>query len=616
MNPDPEPTISDDESTLAATPEAIDGRGVPTERPPPGVDGEPRSGSLDGSSSPSSSSSSSIFSTSVGTPLETMHIEEIGRTRIFVRYAMGLAVVVSVLGPFVGGDEIGKRFLYGGLALIIVCTSWLAWKLRDDAGYTIQRVLLAANGCMVGAFCGIWFFGVYSPAPIILPFGLYFFSAAQSFRATISVYLSCSIAYFLMCTLTWSGLAVDHGVLRGDSLGPADRAVVVLLVEATLLATFLAARNTRLATLRAIELHDKAVRGIAQREALLEEARQDLQAAMRAGGLGRFTDATLGSYRIGKLIGRGAMGEVYEGTHVSTNEPAAVKLLQAHVLADPELVRRFFREAKIAASLDVPNVVRVLEIGGAEAPFPYLAMERLTGEDLADHLRRHRRLALPRVVQLVRDIGRGLDAARLAGIVHRDLKPRNIFLSEVRDAAPAVGAARSASDPGEAKGASPRRTWKILDFGVSKLMDSEGTQTKDQIIGTPAYMAPEQASGGEVSHSTDLYALGVIAYRALTGRPAFTGDHTAETLYQVVYQMPPRPSEAARLPPDLDLVLMIAMAKRPQERFGTAAELADALEAASRGALTAELRARAERLAMKQPWGTTGTRAASGDRLP
>jgi tRNA A-37 threonylcarbamoyl transferase component Bud32 len=596
-----DPDISDEEATLAATPEAIDGRAVPTVPPAPASD-EPSLPSSPGSHpslSPSSSSSSaSSFSTAVGTPAETMHIEEIGRTRIFVRYAMGLAIVVGVLGPFVGGDAIGKRFLYGGLALIIGCTSWLAWKLRDDAGYTIGNVLLAANGCMVGAFCGIWFFGVYSPAPIILPFGLYFFSAAQSFRATISIYLSCTVVYFVMCALTWSGAAIDHGVLRGDGLGPADRAVVVLLVEATLLATFLAARNTRLATLRAIELHDKAVRGIAQREALLEEARQDLQAAMRAGGLGRFTDATLGSYRIGKLIGRGAMGEVYEASHVSTSAPAAVKLLQAHVLADPELVRRFFREAKIAASLDVPNVVRVLEIGGADAPFPYLAMERLTGEDLADHLRRHRRLALAKVVQLVRDVGRGLDAARMAGIVHRDLKPRNVFLSEV---------------PGTPR-TPPRRTWKILAFGVSKLTDSDGTQTKDQIVGTPAYMAPEQASGGEVTHRTDLYALGVIAYRALTGRPAFTGDHTAETLYQVVYQMPPRPSDVARLHPDIDAVLTIGMAKRAAERFGSAAELADALEAAGRGALPPELRARAERLSMKQPWGTVGQRPPAADR--
>jgi serine/threonine-protein kinase len=444
---------------------------------------------------------------------------------------------------------------------------------------------------MIGGFCGIWFFGIYSPAPIILPFGLYFFSAGQSRRATMTVFLSVTLVYLAMCALTWSGLVLDHGVIRGDSLTAADRLIVVLLVEATLVATFLTSKNARQATIRALELHDKAVRGIAQREALLEEARQDLQAALRAGGLGRFTDSVLGNYRIGKLIGRGAMGEVYEATHTTTGQVAAVKLLQAHVLADPELVRRFLREAKIAASLDVANVVRVLEVGGPDAAFPYIAMERLDGEDLADHLRRHRRLALPKVVQLVRDVGRGLEAARTAGIVHRDLKPRNVFLSEVQG--------------------SPRRIWKILDFGVSKLMNGEGTQTKDQIVGTPSYMAPEQASGGEVDHRTDLYALGVIAYRALTGRPAFTGDHTAETLYQVVYQMPPRPSDITKLPFDVDLVLTIAMAKRAAERFAGAAELADALHAASRGALDPELRARAERLAIKQPWGTTGARAAS-----
>ncbi len=597
MPADRDNTFVENDATHAATPDAIEGRRAPTL--PPAAPGrstdasDQSSPSLDLGSSPGTSSSSSS-STSVGTPAETMHLEEIGRTRIFVRYAMGLAIAVAVASPLAGGDALGKEVLYFGLTIIVAVTAWLGWLLREDDGYTIGRVLVAAYGCMIGAFCGIWFFGVYSPAPIILPFGLYFFSAGQSTRATLAVFLSVAATYFIMCTLAWSGITLDHGVIRGDALTPADRGIVVLLVEATLLATFLTSSNARTATIRALELHDKAIRGIAQREALLEEARQDLQAALRAGGLGRFTDSTLGNYRIGKLIGRGAMGEVYEATHISNGTTAAVKLLQAHVLADPELVRRFLREAKIAASLDVANVVRVLEIGGPDAAFPYLAMERLNGEDLADHLRRHRRLALPKVVQLVRDVGRGLEAARTAGIVHRDLKPRNIFLAEVPSPV-----------------ASPRRIWKILDFGVSKLMNGEGTQTKDQIVGTPSYMAPEQASGGEVNHRTDLYALGVIAYRALTGRPAFTGDHTAETLYQVVYQMPPRPSEVARLPADVDLVLAIAMAKRSPERFASAAELADALQAASRGALDPELRVRGERLAIKQPWGTTGTRAAS-----
>jgi serine/threonine-protein kinase len=377
---------------------------------------------------------------------------------------------------------------------------------------------------------------------------------------------------------------LDHGLIAPRGLGPRDLAVILAAEQLTLLATFLIARATRKATLEAIEHHDRLVRGIAQREALLREAREDLERALKFGGLGRFTDATLGSFRLGKILGRGGMGEVYEASHMATHEPAAVKLLHTHVLADPDLVRRFMREARIAQTLAVPNVVRVLEIGGLDAPVPYIAMERLRGEDLADYLRRHRQLTLKKTVALVRQIGRGLQAARAAGIVHRDLKPRNVFWAE--------------------EGVT-KHVWKILDFGVSKLADGggEGTQTKDMLIGTPQYMAPEQATGGEVTYRTDIYALGVIAYRALTGRPAFTGEQTAETLYQVVYQMPARPSEIARVAEQVDHVLMIALAKDAAARFDSGEELAAALEAAAKGVLPDALRARAARLSEKHGWG-------------
>jgi serine/threonine-protein kinase len=163
-------------------------------------------------------------------------------------------------------------------------------------------------------------------------------------------------------------------------------------------------------------------------------------------------------------------------------------------------------------------------------------------------------------------------------VVHRDLKPRNLFLSSRGD------------------------LWKILDFGVARVA-GEQTLTVDQIVGTPNYMAPEQANGAAVTHRTDLFALGVIAYRALTGRPAFEGEVTAEILYKVVHAMPPRPSEVVSLPPDVDLVLAIAMAKEAADRFDSAAELAQALDAAARGRLAAPLRTRAERLLARLPWG-------------
>jgi len=214
-------------------------------------------------------------------------------------------------------------------------------------------------------------------------------------------------------------------------------------------------------------------------------------------------------------------------------------------------------------------------------------MELLRGHDLSWHLERRGAFSIDEVVGVVEQVALGLEAARVAGIVHRDLKPRNLFFAE--------------SGGGQ-------RIWKILDFGISKLGDPDGThQTRDMIVGTPGYMAPEQAAGREVSHKTDLFALGAIIYRTLTGRPAFTGDHVAETMFQVAHAMPPRPSELApTLPADVDLVLAIALAKAPGDRFESAAEIASALEEASRGELSPLLRSRAERLLQKMPWGFPG----------
>jgi eukaryotic-like serine/threonine-protein kinase len=140
---------------------------------------------------------------------------------------------------------------------------------------------------------------------------------------------------------------------------------------------------------------------------------------------------------------------------------------------------------------------------------------------------------------------------------------------------------------------------------VSKLTTDEGTLTRDMVVGTPTYMAPEQANGEPVTHRTDLFALGVIAYRALTGQPAFPGDLTAEILYKVVHTMPPRPGEIAPLGKQVDMVLAIALAKRPEDRFDSAADFAQALDAASRQKLDASLIAQSERLLARLPWGTT-----------
>jgi len=220
--------------------------------------------------------------------------------------------------------------------------------------------------------------------------------------------------------------------------------------------------------------------------------------------------------------------------------------------------------------------VRVLEVGDESAALPYLAMERLSGEDLAQILRREERLEPARVVELVRQVGRGLTVAATAGIVHRDLKPQNLMSAD--------------------------GVWKILDFGVSKLVEHGGTLTEGEAIGTPHYMAPEQARGGDVDARTDLYALGAIAYRSLTGHPPFKGGSPSEVLLAVISTMPVRPSALAALPRDVDAALALAMAKRPDDRFDSADRLADALEAALAERLDDTLRKRAARLVMIQPW--------------
>jgi eukaryotic-like serine/threonine-protein kinase len=324
------------------------------------------------------------------------------------------------------------------------------------------------------------------------------------------------------------------------------------------------------------------VRDLAQREALLHEARQELERALRAGGMGRYTDQVVGSFRLGRVLGRGAMGEVYEAVDVHTGAPAAVKMLQMEALGSTGAVRRFMREAQIAASLKVRHVARVLEVGGVESPLPYIAMERLEGTDLSEHLREHGRLSVRDTLRMARQVALGLEAAHAAGIVHRDLKPANLFYD------------RTSEGGG---------VWKILDFGVSKLMGSTHVTQADAIIGTPEYMAPEQPLGREVTALADVYSLGVICYRAITGTPPFTGEGVPQVLFQVVHEMPPRPSALVRsLPATMDAALVVAMAKEPTDRFGSASELAEALAEAAEGRLSDALRERAAALEGKHPW--------------
>ena len=520
---------------------------------------------------------------SITTLRDTMRVQDVERTRAFARLAALLCLAVTAPLPFVGGDPVVKALFACSMVVTALSCLRLDYKLRDPSEYNMRDVLQVAYVCMFGAFCGIGYWGVFSPAPVVIPFGLYFFGLAHSFRGTLIVYICCGVSYAVLAGLVGLNVIAARGLLQPASISPIEVFVVIVVVEVVFLATYLIARFSRRATENAIADHDRAVREIAGRDALLQEARMDLDGVLRARGLGRFTDEVLGDYQLGELLGRGGMGEVYDAIHVDSEEPAAVKLLHPHVLDDAVSVKRFLRECEIASSMEVANVVKVIAVSPPGAPVPFIAMERLHGQDLADYLRAHGRMRMREVVRLLREVGAGLDAARDADVVHRDIKPRNLFHAE--------------RHPGQ------KPIWKILDFGVSKLM-GEATMTGHHVVGTPSYMAPEQATGGEVTHLTDLYALGVITYRCLSGRPAFSGDSPPAILYQVVNEMPPRPSDTSgRITPQVDQVLAIAMAKDPRNRFSSASELADALERAAKGRLSAALRGRAERLLTDNPWG-------------
>jgi serine/threonine protein kinase len=270
-----------------------------------------------------------------------------------------------------------------------------------------------------------------------------------------------------------------------------------------------------------------------------------------------------------------------------------VKLLTQQALGDSDMVARFVREVEMASKVHVEHVVEVLAAGEGPGGEPYLAMELLAGHDLSWHLRQRTNLPMEDALMLIEHVAAGLQAAHAAGIVHRDLKPQNLFLHQ-----PDM-AAESPLESNTTEG-----VWKILDFGVGKLQGSGATLTGLAVVGTPGYMAPEQVRGGYIDARADVFALGAVMYRALTGQPPF-GVVEVQAMFDVVSKQPSAPSEVQRgLPKDVDRVLAIALAKEPRDRFATPAELAAALDAASRDELAPAIRARALTILRERPWGS------------
>jgi len=521
-------------------------------------------------------------------PVEAMRLEEITRTRVFVKVVIVTNLAALIAASATGGDPIAFRVVVIGCILSTLGAGWMLRVTSDPATYSARRILPPALVIAFGAFSGVYYWGCASPVAAMIVYGIYFFSLGANVRLTTAMYVLVAFVHAGFGALIMAGVVDDRGIIHMP-IRAIDQAAMIIVIEFLYFITFFTARVSQRVTLDAVSRLELAVRSVAQREALLAEARAELDRALKIGGPGRFTEQVVGSFRLGVLIGRGGMGEVYEAFGTDDKREAAVKLLHSGTLADPKSVQRFLREAATASKLDCPHVVRVLEVGTTAGEVPFLAMERLRGHDLAHQLRRQRRLQLPQAKVLVDQVAIGLEAAREAGIVHRDLKPHNVFFAESGNA----------------------RTWKILDFGVSKA-GGTGTLTKGHVIGTPAYMAPEQARGEDVDHRADVYSLSAIIYRAVTGHPAFTGKDVPTTLYDVVYRVPTQPSILAPIPTDVDRVLAIGLAKDPADRFATATELATWFDLAVDGGLSHDQRRRADDLTARHPWGTrTGTAIAS-----
>ncbi|MDP9033381.1 MAG: serine/threonine protein kinase [Myxococcota bacterium] len=277
----------------------------------------------------------------------------------------------------------------------------------------------------------------------------------------------------------------------------------------------------------------------------------------------RIVGATIaGKYRVRRVVGAGAMGLVCEAVHLEIGKRLAIKTIDASLIGMGDIALRFRQEARAASLIESQHIVQVFDVGHDEALGLYLVMEYLSGEDLANRLARDGRLAPDVCVRIAVQVARGLAKAHEAGVVHRDLKPANIFLVEREDEEPLV---------------------KILDFGISKIVEaSRGSGVAGlsltragTVIGTPQYMSPEQAQGYGVDERTDVWALGLVLYEMLAGRPGYPELATYEQfIIRLVSRPPDRLLDVAPwVPESLAIVVHEALAHDVHERIPTCNEL-------------------------------------------
>ncbi|MCC7535944.1 MAG: protein kinase [Deltaproteobacteria bacterium] len=513
------------------------------------------------------------------------------KMRLQLAGVVGLCVFGALLLAFVARHRTPMWIACACMAVVALAAVGQRW-LAARRGESVYWPWVLIGALSAGP---AYSFGLHSAFSVVVAAHLF---VGGSFRAAqgesppgqrVPALVAVVVTHAVVFALIWTGAIGDLGNVPVLVEGAPwwEPLAQHLLLQATYLASFAAGYlvDRRQDTL--VREAEAAARHAAMQEALLASAGKDIARALVGVGDGLFSGQDVGHYRVGRLIASGGMGDVYEAHDVARDRRVALKLVRGERVSDPVVLELFAKEAHALARVESPHVATVLDVGTAQDDLPYLAMEYIEGSSLAVMLRDRGRLTLEETRVMIADLARGIRAVHSAGIIHRDLKPHNVMLT-----------------------AGPEGTrWKIVDFGVAQVADVGAGRAI--LGGTPQYMAPEQALGERVDARADLYSLGLVVYRALTGRPAFVGTDRLAIAKAAREHPPPDPTFYVDLPQDVVYALRIAVAAAPADRFATAAELASAFEAAFEDRLSERHRRRAITLILRGPW-SEPTQSAAG----